>query len=432
MTIPTFLDAPVLIIGAGPYGIAAAQELWHRGIEPLVIGEPFETWHRHTLNVMAMRSDPRGSSIFSPDDRYDFPSFLARARAEDRVQAPAGEAERDAEDVVPISLYRDYLRSVEEAVPFRLIRGRVESLGRLRDGRFEAEARTLEEAGDGGNSGKVLRLSARAVILATGPGTHQHLPAALDDLPRESILHSWQVDGIERLENQRVLVLGGGQSSAETVDSLRRANRVTWALRRPPLFFREPLRVPTPLFKLMLAGSSWIFRLPPLLLRAISRAIFRTTVTPRLKAVWQDESVAKILADAEALGLRAETREGGRRVLHCAADGHDYDRLVSATGYRFTLAGLPFLSPDLVAALRQAGDPPKLTRRFASAVPGLFLAGGIAESTHGPAMRFVLGARHAARTLGRAVPEWLEAADDRPARGAGREPERDASRPSAA
>ncbi|MCG8457478.1 MAG: hypothetical protein MI919_14485, partial [Holophagales bacterium] len=75
------IHTPVLIIGAGPYGIAVAQELWHRGLEPVVVGEPFETWHRHTLDIMSLRSDPRGSSVWSPDGRYDFPRFLHRAQA---------------------------------------------------------------------------------------------------------------------------------------------------------------------------------------------------------------------------------------------------------------------------------------------------------------------------------------------------------------
>ena len=79
-------DVPVLIIGAGPYGIAVAQELWHRGLEPVVVGVPFNTWHRHTLDIMDLRSDPRGSSVFSPDNRYDFPSYLHQARADQTVQ----------------------------------------------------------------------------------------------------------------------------------------------------------------------------------------------------------------------------------------------------------------------------------------------------------------------------------------------------------
>lgn len=384
---------PVLVIGAGPYGVAVAQELWHRGRErdaaPLVVGEPFETWHRHTLDVMRLRSDPRGSSIVSPDGRYDFPSFLERH---------AGEAETEEdEDVVPVSLYRRYLEEVEQDLPFPLIRGRVERLERKDDGGFEARGRDA--------AGESFRVEAPRVVVATGLGGHRHLPAALRRLPAEHVLHSWDTRAIEDLRDARVLVIGGGQSAAESVLALApgERNRVTWALKRAPLFFREPLRVPTPLFKLMLAGSRLLFMLPPPILRAVGRATFRTTITPSLKPVWQSAAVEKKITDAAGLGLEPVVGDDGEVTGIRDADGEVYDAVVSATGYRHTLAGLPFLSNELVEALGGADAAPELDGDFACAVPGLYFAGGIAEPTHGPAMRFVLGSRHAARRLGRVL-----------------------------
>lgn len=387
----------MLVIGAGPYGVAVAQALWHRGrergAEPLVVGEPFATWHEHTLDVMSLRSDPRGSSIFSPDGRYDFPAFLERH---------AGELEDD--DVVPVSLYRRYLEDVERSLPFPLIRGQVERLESVertegRDAVFVARGRDA--------SGRPFRVEAPWVVVATGLGRHRHLPAALRHLPRERVLHSWDAQAIEDVADARVLVIGGGQSAAESVLALApgERNRVTWALKRPPLFFREPLRVPTPLFQLMLAGSRLLFMLPPPILRAVGRAAFRTTITPSLKPVWESESVERKITDAAGLGLEPVAGEGdGDDVLGIRdADGDVYDVVVSATGYRHTLAGLPFLSDELVERLGGADAAPELDGDFACAVPGLYFAGGIAEPTHGPAMRFVLGSRHAARRLGRVL-----------------------------
>ncbi|MCG8456361.1 MAG: SidA/IucD/PvdA family monooxygenase, partial [Holophagales bacterium] len=307
---------------------------------------------------------------------------------------------------------RRYLRAAEDALPFELVRGRVHQLDQPEPGRFRARARSQEGE---------QRIESQAVVVATGPGSHRHVPAAFRHLPSGRVLHSWDVEEIQRLDGQRVLVVGGGQSAAETVAALRGNNRVTWAMKRPPLFFREPLRVPTPLFKLMLAGSSWLFRLPPPILRVISRATFRTTITPSLAPVWRDPEVHKLISDAEGLelgpscggaaglGKGAGPAGDGSGVLHCAADGREYDFVVSATGYRFSLSGLPFLSASLADRLRESGDPPVLGADFSSAVPGLHFVGGIAESTHGPAMRFVLGARHAAKTLGRILPVELTA-----------------------
>lgn len=401
-SVPTspVVRADVLVVGAGPYGIAAAQELWHRGHEVVVVGDPFATWHHHTLDVMSLRSDPRASSVWSPDDRYSFPEFLGEARDTGGSEGDGGD-----QDVVPVALYRDYLRRVEERLPFRLVRGLVGSLdseaaGGRGEGTFRALGKTLPE----GYASRRFEIHAPTVVIATGLGGHRHVPEALRELPAERLVHSWDTERIDSVHGAKVLLVGGGQSAAESADSLTRRrqgedpNRLTWAVKRRPLFFREPLRVPTPLFKLMLAGSHLLYRLPPPLLRALGRATFRTTITPRLKPVWQDPSIRKRITDAEGLGL--ETTGDG---IHCRLDGETYDLVVSATGYRYSLRGLPFLSDRLVARVGPPERPPRVGADFSCSVPGLYLIGGIAEPTHGPAMRFVLGARHAARRLGESL-----------------------------
>lgn len=387
--------ADVLVVGAGPYGIAVAQELHGRGLDVVSIGRPFETWHRHTLEVMNLRSDPRGSSVWSPDDRYDFPGFL---REEGR---PAGE-----HAVVPVSLYRRYLQQVEEELPFRVVRGLVDRLdlvdgsvgGGFEGGGFEARGRTDRTQEP---SSRPFRVRASACVVATGLGGHRHLPPAFRELPAERVAHSWDTRRIESARGRRVLVVGTGQSAAESVQSLITetsdgpANEVTWAVKRSPFFFREPLRLPTPLFKLLLAGSHLLYRLPPPVLRALGRATFRTTITPKLKSVWTDPQVKKLTSDADGLGMEA-TADG----VVCSLDGRVYDLVVSATGYKYSLLGLPFLSDGLAARLGPVDHPPRLQADFSCAVPDLYFVGGIAEPTHGPAMRFVLGARHAARRVG--------------------------------
>lgn len=80
--------------------------------------------------------------------------------------------------------------------------------------------------------------------------------------------------------------------------------------------------------------------------------------------------------------------------------GERYDRVISATGYRYSVAGLPFLGPRLRAELGDDGAAPAIDRGFATRAPGLYLAGGIAEGTFGPAQRFILGSWHAARRIG--------------------------------
>jgi len=361
----------VLVVGAGPYGIGVAQELWSRGCESLVVGDPFATWREHTPDAMLLRSDPKASGIYAPDQRYDFPGYLRRGGP-----PPRGP--------IPVTRFREYLEWVVEEAPFALQRDLVVRLARTERG-FAAD---LAAGG---------RLEARKVVLATGLGGHTFRPAALAALPPERVLHSWQVPEVQALAGERVLVVGGGQSAAEAVDDLRHRNRESWLLRRPPFFFREPLRVPSPLFKTFLAAYGALYLLPPAVLRRLSAAIFRTTISPYLARAWNDPAVERLEADVEALGLGFA---GGE--IQSAAGGR-WDRVVAATGYRTRVDGLPYLSEELAAELGGPEAVPAPDARFESAVPGLFLVGCLAEKTWGPAMRFILGSRQAARAIGRVL-----------------------------
>lgn len=371
-------DHDVVVIGAGPYGFAAATELDRRGYRVAAIGQPFETWHEHTLDRMLLRSDSRASTIWSAEDRWNLPAYLASRGIHQNRELGVGR-------------FRTYLEHVASQAPFDLFVGRVTAVEGAESG--------FSVAWTGGEP-----VTAAQVVVATGMGGHRVVPDCLADLAEDRVLHSWDTGPIQRLRGRRVLVIGGGQSAAESVETLVEDNQVTWVMREAPLFFREPLRAPTPVFKLMLATSRLLFQLPPPILRAVSRATFRTTITPRLRAVYEDPRVRTILADAEDLGLRDDP--DGAVV---AADGRSYDVVVSATGFRHTVAGFGFLTPGIADAVGPADGPPPVDRAFESRVPGLFFIGGVAESVHGPAMRFIVGCRHSAlrvadrveRTLGR-------------------------------
>jgi lysine/ornithine N-monooxygenase len=363
-------ETRVLVVGAGPYGVAVARELRHRGVDFVIAGEPFDLWHRHTLQSMQLRSSCSASDVYARGDGYSLARFLA-------ASGRAGESVR-----TPVTSFRGYLLAVTERLPFAIVPELVTRLQRRPDGLFAAVC-------SGGTE-----VTSRAAVVATGIGSHRYLPPALRALPEARILHTWDAREIEALRGQRLLVVGAGQSAAEAVDVLRSGNRVTWALRHRPLFWREPLRVPSPLFKTLLALSYGLYR-SPRLVRTMGRALFRTTIMPELRAAFDDADVEKIYADADGLGLRA-TDAGIRSSL----TGATWDRVIAATGYRFTPGGLPFLSAELRSALGDPDLPPSVDSRFQSAVENLYLAGGVTEQAFGPAMRFLFGSHYTARRLG--------------------------------
>jgi hypothetical protein len=379
------MTAPILIVGAGAYGLAVAQELWHRGVAFRVVGAPFALWFDHTPDGMFLRSDPRSSEVHSRDGRYSLVDHLRERNAAAReagappVHAPGAH--------LTVAVYRDYLRRVVARLPFALERDEV-----VRLAAGPAGFRATTAAG--------VEIEAGAVVVATGGGAHLHLPPALAALPPGRVLHTWRAREIAALRGERVLVVGGGQSAAEAVETLRGGNEVVWALHRPPFFLDEPARLPAPVFKLFLALAPAYFHLPGPLHRGLGRLFLRPTVMTRLRPLWDDPGVPKLLADASALGLAA--RDGAGGPIGSAAAG-EFDRVVAATGFRHRLGGLAFLDPDLRRRLGPDDGVPDLDADFQTRVGGLYLAGGIAEAAFGPAQRFVLGSWHAARRIGRAV-----------------------------
>lgn len=377
----------VLIIGAGPYGIGVAQELWQRGTDFLITGDPFALWFEHTLSSMRLRSDRNASEIYSGDGRYALEHFFAsHPEAAGNGSANGNGHRPQIPELLEVDVYRQYLRFVLTRLPFEVQRTRVTLLDR-HEGGFRAELADGRE------------VTARAVVVATGIGSHRYFPPVLRELSPERVLHSWDTQQIEALRNRRVLVIGSGQSAAESVDALLRGdNQVTWAMRHRPAFFGEPLRLPRPLFKLVLNISPAFYYLPQVVRLGLARTFFRTTITPNMRPAYDDPRVHKLYTDAEGLNLR-ETPQG----ITSTAIPEPFNAIVSATGYRCTLAGLPFLSPQLRQQLGNPDQPPQLDLRFQSRVPNLFFTGGISEGVYGPAQRFIFGSWQAVRQLGKAT-----------------------------
>src|SRR6185437_10949738 len=66
---------PVVIVGAGPYGLAAAAHLRAAAIEHRVFGEPFSFWRRHMPAGMFLRSAWEASHIDDPADAFSLDRF---------------------------------------------------------------------------------------------------------------------------------------------------------------------------------------------------------------------------------------------------------------------------------------------------------------------------------------------------------------------
>src|SRR5512145_362802 len=198
-------QVPLLIVGAGPFGLAHSTWARHLGVQHIVLGEAMEFWKEHMPKGMLLRSG--FDWHLDPLDEHTFERFLTT-----RNLTPA-QAE-------PISLdqYLEYCEWFRRAKGVEPHPGRVHQL----DGTDDGLAATLE-------NGDVIR--ADHVVLALGFRHFINVPDPYPAMfPRERMTHTCEAVNLGRYAGQRVLIIGGRQSAFEWAALLHEAGAASVAL----------------------------------------------------------------------------------------------------------------------------------------------------------------------------------------------------------
>lgn len=381
-------DTDVAILGAGPYGLAAAAHLRRVGVEVRVLGDPMSFW-RGMPAGMLLRSNWTATCIAGHNGPWSLDAFCAAVGT--HIDRP-----------VPLARFIEYGMWVQQQVAPDLDRRLVETL----DG--DQEGFRLQLA-DGS------RISARRVIVAAGIKPFAYRPAYAERLPPEAASHTGDHQDLGRFFGVRVLVVGGGQSALESAALLHesgakaevvvRADHLNWLHggkyqrklgRLAPLLYAPTDVGPMGLSRLV-AVPEVFRRLPrrvqdPLAYRSI-RPAGAAWLTPRLKNVPITLTQAIVSVSTTRDGLRVSFADGGQRTV---------DHLLLGTGYRVDIARYPFIAPSLLARVRRVSGYPVLGRGMESSVAGLHFVGAPAAWSFGPIMRFVSGGWHTGRALAQA------------------------------
>jgi putative flavoprotein involved in K+ transport len=370
------MDADVLVVGAGPAGLAVAACLRKRGIDVLVVdcGDAVGDSWRNRYDRLHLHT-PRVQSAL-PGLRM--PRRYGRWVAKDDV---AG-------------YLRDYAGH-HGITP-----------------RFGVEVRRLERDGDGWTvhtDGTPLRV--RQVVVATGYNSAPiapHWPG--QDSFGGAVLHASTYSNAEKYRDQDVLVVGAGNTGAEIAADLAETGaRTVWlAVRTPPnVVTRQLGPVPTTLMAISMDYSpAW---LADPLNRALQRVFVgdltryglpapRAGVVSQMRATGTTPTIDVGLIDQLRAGrvtpvAALERFEGDEAVL---ADGTRLTpaAVIAATGY--TTGLMPMVGH--LGVLDDRGRP--LVNGAKAGVPGLRFV-GLSSPLKGLLLQISLDARAAARAIAR-------------------------------
>jgi cation diffusion facilitator CzcD-associated flavoprotein CzcO len=356
--------AELLVIGAGPYGVATAARAIERGIETVVVGVPMSFWKQHMPEGMCLRSGPDWH--LDAAGVHTFEAFL-----EEEGIAPS------EVDPVPIRVFLDYATWFQDNKGVLAQENLVTQLTH--------NGKTFEALLDNGE-----QITAGAVVAAPGIRHFQQLPQWADAVPPGVGSHTGDLVHFEDLRGARVLIVGGRQSAYEWAALIgeQGAERIDIVHRHDvPLFEHVSWKFVDDYVDSMLAVPGWWRALSDSERERIARRFWeagRLTLEwwliPRLATDqfhrWPGTSVTDIREDTG--GVRADLSNGERLSV---------DRIVFATGYKANLPNVPYLG-DLVDRVDLVDGFPLLDEAFQSSIAGLYITGFAATRDFGPFLGF--------------------------------------------
>jgi len=383
----------VAIIGAGPYGLAAAAHLRAANIPIRIFGDALSFWRNNMPVGMKLRSPWTGTHIADPRRRLTLDDYYRQAGM-------------DVPKLLPVENFIDYGLWVQQHVApdldTRTVR-RVEAI----DGGF----RLMLEDGD--------MFFAERVVMATGLLGHEFRPAQFDGLPRALVSHSCEHTDSERYRGKRVAVIGRGQSACESAALLHEAGAEVEIICRGNLVWNaDPIQrsamrkvVRAVLGNMLIPPSqvgpfpyNWVNEAPGIIRQFPQgkrdrwnelnlRATAILWLRPRLQDVPADQGRTIYAAHRLGDGVLLTLDNGTKR----------FDHVLLATGYQIDVDKMTMLEPKLREKIARHGGHPVLNGGLESSVRGLHFVGASAVASFGPLLRFIAGAGFAARRVTRAA-----------------------------
>lgn len=381
---PSEIKTNLLIVGAGPFGLALSTQASQLGIEHLLAGKPMEFWQNNMPKGMYLRS--ACDWHLDPLNIHTIEAFLSS-----QGKTPA--------DVEPLSLhfYQTYAAWFQQQKGIVAEPHIIEQLDlSLDDNGFTATTR------DG------LRVFAHKVVLAPGFKNFANVPSDLRArLPEGRFSHTCDFVDFEAAKGKQYLIVGGRQSAFEWAALLLEsgAGAVHISHRHDsPAFAVSDWSWVNPLVDRIAEDPNWFRQLSQEEKDALEKRLWaegRLKVEPWLEARLNDDRV-RIWPRTE---LEATSAENGSLVVQLN-DGNrvTVDQIVLATGYKVKISQLPYLAAgNILGRLKTQNGFPVLDDHFQTSIPGLFITSMPATQDFGPFFGFTIAVRASAKLICEAV-----------------------------
>ena len=369
-------ETDLLIIGAGPFGLAVAAQASHLGIEHLVVGKPMEFWRKKM---------PAGMYLQSACDWH-----LDRANVH-TIDKFLAEQEKTAADVEPLSLefylsYAEWFQKQKGITPLPL---HIERLDLL-NGRFIAT--TVD-----GHT-----LGARDVVIAPGFTHFTNIPAELKSRLRRFV-HTCDFVDFSNTRGKRYLIIGGRQSAFEWAALLLEAGASEIYIthrHESPAFAVADWSWANPMVDAIGENPTWFRNLSQAEKDEVNQRLWaegRLKVEPWLEGRLDNDRVhvrprTEVVECIENNGEVNVTLSNGETIT-C-------DQIVLATGYKVDITRLPILSAgNVLDQLETRNGFPVLDDHFQTSIKGLFITSMPATQDFGPFFAFTISVRVSAKLI---------------------------------
>jgi len=371
-------DTGLLIIGAGPFGLALAAQAAHAGIEHLMAGKSMEFWRKNM---------PKGMYLRSACDWHLDPQNIHTI---ERFLADQGKTSRDVE---PLSLdfylsYVDWFQQQKNIQPLPVY---IQQLNH--------SDHFIATTADGDT------IHARRVALAPGFKHFINIPDELKNrLPAGRYEHTCEFTDFTGSAGKRYLIIGGRQSAFEWAALLLEAGASAVHLSHrhdSPAFAESDWSWVNPLVDGMVANPDWFRNLSQEEKDEVSHkqwAEGRLKVEPWLEPQLRDDRL-RVWPRTE-LTTCVEDDNGDLKISLSNGETLLVDHIVFATGYKVNIAQLPILaSGNILNGLKTRNGFPELDDHFQTSIPGLFITSIPATQDFGPFFGFTVAVRASARLI---------------------------------